>query len=147
MTATCARPGCGKPLASKATGRPARYCSAACRVASSEARRAEGPSDVTLAVGLTKPPQRPFYRGLLCPVDPSHGRLIDWPTDRWAFYCPDQAHDGWHDRPSTPCFFTTAEAERGSLDDPMPKASAVPAVPQREEEAALAMPWGAVAST
>jgi hypothetical protein len=54
-------------------------------------------------------------RGPLCPVDPSHGVLIDWPTDRWAYHCPSQQHDGWKDRPATRAWFTTTEAETGLL--------------------------------
>jgi len=54
-------------------------------------------------------------RGPLCPADSSHGVLTDWPNDRWAYYCPDQSHDG---PPQTRAFFTTTEAERGSITSP-----------------------------
>lgn len=43
--------------------------------------------------------------GLRCPIDPAHGVLLDWPTDRWGFMCPHRDHGG------NGRFFTTAEAE------------------------------------
>lgn len=55
-----------------------------------------------------------------CPVDPSHGPLVDWPTDRWAFYCPHQDHDGrmpghpMGEAPATLAFFRTEEVSPGS---------------------------------
>lgn len=55
---------------------------------------------------------RPF--GLLCPADPAHGTLIPLQaaTQRGeGWYCPNQAHDGWHERPYVRPFYTTADAE------------------------------------
>ena len=43
--------------------------------------------------------------GLHCPDEPAHGRLLDWPTERFGFFCPHQGHGG------NGAFFTTAEAE------------------------------------
>lgn len=54
------------------------------------------------------------WSGLPCPEDPSHGSLVAL-TESTArgegWYCPNQAHDGWKDRPATRPFFTTAQAE------------------------------------
>lgn len=53
----------------------------------------------------------------LCPANPAHGKLYDWPSETHGFYCPHAEHDG---RPKshpagplspTPAFFTTAEVE------------------------------------
>ena len=38
------------------------------------------------------------HRRPVCPVDPTHGAVLDWPTSRWGFRCPHQDHDG---RPKT----------------------------------------------
>jgi len=59
----------------------------------------------------------------LCPIDPAHGKLLDWPTDRWAWHCPHRAHDGLGDVAPTRAYFTTSEAETGivvALPDPTP---------------------------
>lgn len=58
------------------------------------------------------------FRAFLCPTDPSHGRLLDWPTERWAWYCPHWAHDGFGETPRTRAFFTTDEAEQGVTPTP-----------------------------
>lgn len=57
---------------------------------------------------------RTRWRALLCPIDPTHGPLLDWPTDRWGFFCSHQAHGG------NGAFFTTAEAEGAVPADPAP---------------------------
>lgn len=57
----------------------------------------------------------------LCPVDPSHGAVQDWPTSRWGFYCPHTAHDGrpkshpLGEAPATRAFYTTSEVEAGFI--------------------------------
>lgn len=56
------------------------------------------------------------HRRPVCPADPSHGAVLDWPTSRWGFYCAHQDHDGWKERPATRAFFRTSEVERGALD-------------------------------
>ena len=68
-----------------------------------------------------------------CPVNPAHGRVLDAPGERWAFYCPHQDHDG---RPATHplgamagtrSHFTTTEVERGEVAaTPPPAVSALP---------------------
>jgi hypothetical protein len=113
MTLTCAH--CGKPLAAKPTGRPGRYCSGACRAAASRDDAAKEARVEQVPATPYETPQRGSYRGPLCPIDPRHGRLYDWPTDRWAFHCPHQEHDPLGDRRATRAFFTTVEAERGSI--------------------------------
>lgn len=51
-----------------------------------------------------------------CPVDRSHGRLLAWAgSERFGWFCPNQAHDGGRDQPATRAFFTTAELEAGSV--------------------------------
>jgi hypothetical protein len=55
--------------------------------------------------------------GFRCPVDASHGKLLDWPTARFGWFCPHQSHDGWKDRPRTRAFFRTAEAESGLVQE------------------------------
>lgn len=79
--------------------------------------------------------------GLSCPVDPGHGALFDWPTDRWAFHCSHQDHDGFGERPPTRAFFTTQEAESGRLGDEPDTAShtTVPPRSAHEAEAQLAL--------
>jgi len=60
---------------------------------------------------------RNTYRvSMVCPVVPAHGRVYDWPGERWSFYCANQEHDGWGDRPPTRAFFTAKEVEQGCLD-------------------------------
>ena len=128
--AICAREGCGKALDVRATDRPPLYCSAACRVAALRSRRADQAGPVAVvAIPVLPAPQRPSTAGavtkrprearrfgLLCPVNPAHGPLLDWPTDRWAYHCPHRDHDGYgHDVPPTRAFFTTSEAESGDL--------------------------------
>lgn len=68
------------------------------------------------------------YR-MTCPIDPSHGRLYDWVSERFGFYCPHWAHDGFKDRPATRRFFTTEEAETGALDPAIGAAPAQPTSP------------------
>lgn len=61
---TCAGPGCGNPLPEATTGRPARFCSAACRVRSH--RQAHREKDLPVAVEVDmgsassrgRPPER-----------------------------------------------------------------------------------------
>ena len=58
------------------------------------------------------------FVGLLCPACPEHGKLLDWSSERWGFYCPHRDHEG---RPAkgvapTRAFFRTEEAEAGALD-------------------------------
>ena len=50
----------------------------------------------------------------LCPIDPSHGRLLDWATDKWGYHCTHQDHEGWKERPPTRAYFTTAETEEAN---------------------------------
>lgn len=52
----------------------------------------------------------------VCPVSESHGKVYDWPGERWSFYCPNQSHDGWGETPTTRAFFTTREVQQGYLD-------------------------------
>ena len=54
------------------------------------------------------------WTGLPCPVDPSHGPLIalaETTRRGEGWYCPDQSHDGWKNRPPSRPFFTTAQAQ------------------------------------
>lgn len=60
---------------------------------------------------------------LVCPVAAEHGRVLDWPSERWSFFCSHADHDG---RPKTHplgpssrtrAFFRTEEVERGQLDE------------------------------
>jgi hypothetical protein len=61
MPRTCAAPGCTQKLAEQAAGRPAQYCSAACRVRAHRHRHA---APVTVEVGYGsatsrgRPPER-----------------------------------------------------------------------------------------
>lgn len=61
------------------------------------------------------------HRAQLCPVDPAHGVVQDWPTARWGFYCPHQSHDGrpkshaLGEAPPTRAFFRSNEVESGRL--------------------------------
>src|SRR4051812_9558357 len=69
-----------------------------------------------------------------CPVDPAHGRLLAWAgSERWGWFCPNQAHDGDRDHPATRAFFRTSEAESGlTSSDQTSRSSAVsPAAPAR----------------
>lgn len=54
--------------------------------------------------------------GPLCPLDATHGPLLDWPSERWGFFCPNQRHDGDRERPPTRALFTTGEAEAGAIN-------------------------------
>jgi hypothetical protein len=52
--------------------------------------------------------------GLLCPVDPAHGKLYglrEATAKGEGWYCSHQAHDGSKDVPASRPFFTTAQAE------------------------------------
>src|SRR3989304_2177045 len=66
------------------------------------------------------------HRRPVCPANPTHGAVLDWPTDRWGFHCPHQDHDGRPKAhpygPSAPtrAFFTTTEVEQGFLGGAMP---------------------------
>jgi hypothetical protein len=49
---TCGRPGCSEPVPKRATGRPALYCSAACRVSAHRQRQqSRGPVTVEIDLG------------------------------------------------------------------------------------------------
>lgn len=56
----------------------------------------------------------------LCPIEPAHGRLLDWPTDKWGYYCAAQSHDGrtahhlGGSLSPTLAFFTTAQVEEAN---------------------------------
>jgi hypothetical protein len=80
-----------------------------------------------------------------CPVDPRHGRVLDAPGARWAFYCPSQDHDGRPNThqlgsaPATRAYFTTLEVESGQLD-PAPGSGQQPAEPPARTSADEARP-------
>lgn len=57
------------------------------------------------------------YAGYSCPVDPAHGRVLDWTGSRWGWLCPHIGHDAHGGRPATRSFFTTEEVERGTLGE------------------------------
>ena len=50
-TAVCAGPGCREPIRRQDTGRPARFCSPACRMRSHRAKRAKG-TPITVEVDM-----------------------------------------------------------------------------------------------
>jgi len=63
-------------------------------------------------------------RQLVCPVNPTHGKILDMAGERWGFYCSHADHDG---RPVTSpfgslapsrAFFTTHEVEAGAPPPP-----------------------------
>jgi hypothetical protein len=64
VSGTCAEPGCHNPLPPQATGRPARFCSTACRVRFHRHRRQADTTPVTVEVDLGsassrgRPPER-----------------------------------------------------------------------------------------
>ena len=49
--AVCAGPGCSEPIRRQGTGRPARFCSPACRTRSHRAKRAKG-TPITVEVDM-----------------------------------------------------------------------------------------------
>lgn len=56
---------------------------------------------------------------LVCPTDAAHGALVPWTHNPdFGWYCPDQDHDGFKDRPQTRAFFATSEvgASRPAVD-------------------------------
>ena len=58
--AVCAGPGCTEPIRRQGTGRPARFCSPACRTRSHRAKRAKGtPITVELDYGSASSRGRP----------------------------------------------------------------------------------------
>jgi hypothetical protein len=61
---TCAAPACSKPVAQHATGRPARYCSTACRVRAHRQRNA-APVTVEVDMGSARSRGRPPGRSWL----------------------------------------------------------------------------------
>jgi hypothetical protein len=72
-----------------------------------------------------------------CPVDPSHGRLLAWAgSERWGWFCPNQAHDGDRDHAATPAFFTTTEAESGVTTASRSSSDLVPPGPDRSSSEA-----------
>lgn len=119
---------CGKAIPVPARGPKPTFCSDRCRKA---AGRGVTPrvSGLPAAAPVPTPDgavvsavsaQRSSGGRFLCPVDPSHGRLLDWPTERWAWYCPSQEHDGYRNHPATRAFFTTSEAESGLVPTSRP---------------------------
>lgn len=61
MGQVCAAPDCDQPVAQQVTGRPARYCSPACRVRAHRARNAAPVSvevDMGSATSRGRPPER-----------------------------------------------------------------------------------------
>lgn len=100
---TCAREGCGKPLMTRATGRPAKYCSTACRVAA--LRGALGrPAANTPEVDVTTAARnetrlrgsygRDFGDGDRCPRDPAHGSMYFMKPAMTRQWCPSSEHLG-----------------------------------------------------
>lgn len=100
MIATCARPGCGKPLEAKGTGRPGRFCSDACRNAARRAAAKERARDEHLPAPAPETRQRPSYGrdfgdGDRCPQDPGHGSMYFMKPTMATQWCPNSSHEGW----------------------------------------------------
>lgn len=79
--------------------------------------------------------RRAAYRLLTCPVASEHGPLLDWPTERWGFFCPHSGHGG------NGRFFTTVEAE-GTAAPKTGVEAAHPAVPPASTPASGAVGEG-----
>ena len=65
----CAGPACLNPIVAAATGRPARFCSAACRTRAHRQRPAVAPAHAEVAMGSASSRGRPEDRGWLAHLD------------------------------------------------------------------------------
>jgi len=61
----CAAPGCPHPIATATTGRPARYCSPACRARAHRHRHTPEPAHAVVTMGSASSRGRPADRGWL----------------------------------------------------------------------------------
>ncbi len=131
--ATCARPGCGKPIEARVTGRPGRYCSDACRAAARRASATEQVRAEHVPAAATETRQRASYRdfgdGDRCPQDSEHGHMYFTDPAKTKQWCPSSRHEGdpWYRRDGlTPLRTTGPEVSpRPSAPDPAGEAEAL----------------------
>jgi hypothetical protein len=61
----CAAPGCDNPITTSLTGRPARFCGAACRARAHRQRHAGAPAAAEADIGSASSRGRPVHRAWL----------------------------------------------------------------------------------